>query len=72
MYRNINIEIIAFLFTMFFVGKFANNVLFSNKNNNLKYVDNRVTYGEDLNIIFPIFCDINSIYIISKIFCFSI
>lgn len=33
--------------------------------NNLKYVDNRVTYGEDLNIIFPIFCDINSIYIIN-------
>ena len=28
--------VIAFLFTMFFVGKFANNVLFSNKNN--KYV----------------------------------
>lgn len=31
---------------------------------NLKYVDDRVTYGEDLSIIFPIFCDINSIYII--------
>ena len=31
---------------------------------NLKYVDDRVTYGEDLSIIFPIFCDISSIYII--------
>lgn len=34
--------------------------------NNLKYVDNRVVYGEDLSIMFPIFCDINSIYIIEE------
>lgn len=31
---------------------------------NLDYVDNKVTYGEDLSIIFPIFCDINSVYVI--------
>lgn len=34
--------------------------------NNLKYVDDRVVYGEDLSIMFPIFCDINSIYIIEE------
>lgn len=30
---------------------------------NLKYLDEKVTYGEDLNIIFPIILDADSIYI---------
>ncbi|MYN52861.1 glycosyltransferase [Lactobacillus crispatus] len=33
---------------------------------NLKYVDDRVVYGEDLSIMFPIFCDIDSIYVIEE------
>lgn len=32
--------------------------------NNLKYYDDRVTYGEDLNLMFPIFLDVKSIYIL--------
>lgn len=30
---------------------------------NLKYSDKKVTYGEDLNIIFPVLLDANSIYV---------
>lgn len=33
---------------------------------NLKYIDNSVTYGEDLNIMFPIFVDINSIVLLEE------
>lgn len=32
--------------------------------NNLKYVDDRVSYAEDLSLVFPIFCDINNVYVI--------
>lgn len=51
--------VIAFLFTMFFVGKFANNVLFSNKNNNLKYVDGEIIEGANKDV--PVVSTINSI-----------
>ena len=37
--------VLAFLFSMFFVGKFANNLLFSKKDNNIKYVDGEITEG---------------------------
>ena len=32
--------------------------------NNLKYVDDRVSYAEDLSLVFPIFCDINNVFVI--------
>ena len=33
---------------------------------NLKYCDLRVSYGEDLNIMIPVFCDCNSISIVDE------
>lgn len=32
---------------------------------NMKYVDNRSTYGEDLSLLIPIFLDIKSIYLVN-------
>lgn len=34
---------------------------------NLKYCDFRISYGEDLNIMIPVFCDCNSISIIDEV-----
>ena len=42
--------VLAFLFSMFFVGKFANNLLFSKKDNNIKYVDGEITEGANRDI----------------------
>ena len=42
--------VLAFLFSMFFVGKFANNLLFSKKDNNIKYVDGEITDGANRDI----------------------
>ena len=42
--------VLAFLFSMFFIGKFANNLLFSKKNNNIKYVDGEITEGANRDI----------------------
>ena len=37
--------VLAFLFSMFFVGKFANNLLFSKKDNNIKYCFRETCFG---------------------------
>lgn len=42
--------VLAFLFSMFFIGKFANNLLFSKNNNNIKYVDGEITEGSNKDI----------------------
>lgn len=42
--------VLAFLFSMFFVGNFANNLLFSKKDNNIKYVDGEITEGANRDI----------------------
>ncbi len=42
--------VIAFLFGMFFTYRFANNVLFSKSNDNLKYVDGEIMDGSDREI----------------------
>ena len=42
--------VMAFLFSMYFVGRIGNKLLFSNKNSDIKYVDGEITDGADKNI----------------------
>ena len=55
--------VLAFLFSMFFVGKFANNLLFSKKDNNIKYVDGEITEGANRDI--PVVSTNNTIRVVS-------
>ena len=42
--------VIMFLISMFFVGKITNNMLFSRKDNNVKYVDGEILEGSNSDI----------------------
>ena len=42
--------VVMFLVSMFFAGKITNNLLFSKKDNNVKYVDGEIIDSGDRNI----------------------